>query len=291
VVRFAAALVVLLPVMAVASCDRSRGRAPPAHYPPPLYQPTAANAPANVSGQAVAGAADWNSWLAQMLGTGPAAVGGAPWPFALPSALPSGVPTAWFPLPLPGSSGGGGAQPPPAPAGPPAPPPGAPAAPPIGARARDLANAINSYRAQNGLPAVPLSARLTQVAEIHARDLPANPLPTECNAHSWTSRGAWTSCCYTGDHKQAQCMWSKPREVSGFDSTGFEIAIGKPGVVSGYVLDSHRAVDLWKSSPPHNDVILNRGQWASVTWKALGAGIIDSHACAWFARDFDPVDR
>ena len=163
--------------------------------------------------------------------------------------------------------------------------------PPIGARARDLANAINAYRAQNGLPAVPLSAHLTHVAELHARDLPGNPLPADCNAHSWSSKGPWTACCYTPDHKQATCMWSKPREVSKFNADGFEIAIGQPGVVSGYALDSQRAVDLWKSSPKHNEVMLNRGPWANMTGRALGAGIIDSHACAWFATELDPVDR
>ena len=84
-------------------------------------------------------------------------------------------------------------------------------------------------------------------------------------------------------------MWKKPAEMTPLKATGFEIAIGRVGVVTGYKLDSKKALELWKSSPLHHDVILNRGTWKNTTWRALGAGIVDSHAAAWFAKDMDPV--
>jgi hypothetical protein len=85
-------------------------------------------------------------------------------------------------------------------------------------------------------------------------------------------------------------MWSKPSELTQMKATGFEITIGQPGEVNaGTVLDSNKAIGMWQSSALHNDVILNRGQWQAMHWKSLGAGIIDSHACAWFSDQPDPV--
>lgn len=84
-------------------------------------------------------------------------------------------------------------------------------------------------------------------------------------------------------------MWQKPSELTSMKATGFEITIGQPGEVTGVVLDTNRAIAAWESSPLHNDVILNRGQWEKLTWRAMGAGIIDSHACAWFSDQPDPV--
>ena len=162
----------------------------------------------------------------------------------------------------------------------------------MSARARELADAINRYRVENGLPAIPISPSLTTVATTHVVDLrDATPSPG-CNAHSWSSRGAWSSCCYTADHAQAACMWNKPAELTHWSTPGFEIAVGEPGKTGGgFVLTAASAIEIWKKSPPHNDVILNRGTWAKTTWRAMGAGISDSHASAWFAAETDPVAK
>ncbi|HVJ15106.1 MAG TPA: CAP domain-containing protein [Polyangiaceae bacterium] len=201
----------------------------------------------------------------------------APWLNMIGHLLSGGVP----PLPPPG----------PQPAPQPAPEPQPAPAPAIDPRGVDLANAINRYRAQNGLPAIPISKSLSRVADTHVRDLRDSPKPAEnCNGHSWSSRGPWTPCCYTPDHAQAKCMWNKPAEIAQFRGTGFEITIGQPGEVNaGVVLDSASAISAWQGSPLHNDVILNRGQWQSMQWRAMGAGIIDSHACAWFSDQADPT--
>jgi hypothetical protein len=85
-------------------------------------------------------------------------------------------------------------------------------------------------------------------------------------------------------------MWYKPSEITPFKGTGFEISIGQPGEHKpGLVLDAKQAITFWSSSPVHNDVMLNKGQWASMTWKAMGAGIVDSHASAWFSDQTDTV--
>src|SRR5688500_17123131 len=61
-----------------------------------------------------------------------------------------------------------------------------------------LYNLINSYRKGKGLPKIPLSKSLTFVAQTHAQDLSENKIDTGmCNAHSWSAKGKWTSCCYT----------------------------------------------------------------------------------------------
>ena len=189
----------------------------------------------------------------------------------------------------------GGAPPAPAPQPQPAPAPTTPPAPPapssIDARSLELANALNAYRAQNGLPPIPISKSLSHVAATHVQDLSRTPkMAANCNGHSWSSNGAWTPCCYTEDHAQAKCMWQKPAELTQFKGTGFEITIGQPGEKNtGFVLASPKAISMWQASSLHNDVILNRGTWKAMTWKAMGAGIIDSHACAWFSDQADPT--
>ncbi|MCC6521031.1 MAG: CAP domain-containing protein [Polyangiaceae bacterium] len=240
---------------------------PPPGQPPP-YVPPSPPPPA-------APTAPWLDWLGQVLGSGPAPLplpGALPWP--LPWPWPGGQPTA------------PGPQPPPTAPWPPAVPG---VEPPISARAMELANTINNYRMSRGLPPVPVTRALTHVAETHARDLRDAPPMPGCNGHSWTNKGPWTGCCYTPDHAQAQCMWRKPAELTHYQATGFEIAIGHPGENTGYVLDANRALELWKSSPAHHAVILNQDKWADTTWRAMGAGIVDSHAAVWFGKDADPM--
>ncbi len=200
-----------------------------------------------------------------------------PWATLLHDLLKGGAPplpsTFPWPLPLPAPT-----QPQPAP-------------PAVATRGLELASAINQYRAQNGLPPIPISKSLAKVADSHVHDLQTAPrMGAQCNDHSWTARGSWTPCCYTADHAQAKCMWYKPSEITGFKGSGFEIAIGQPGDVKvGLVLDAKQAIQFWQSSPVHNDVILNRGQWQSMTWRAMGAGLVDSHASAWFSDQSDPT--
>ncbi len=251
------------------------GNYPPPYYPPPASSPPQPTAPAPAPTQPqpaptqqrpAAPADPLSVLLGQLLTSGPP-----------PIALPPGWPQ------LPGW--------PQAPTQPTPPQPHAQPGglPPIGARALDLANTINAYRQQQGLPPIPVTRALTFVAETHVRDLAASPKRSGCNGHSWSEGGRWSACCYTPDHAQARCMWSKPSELTHYTSAGFEIEIGQPGEGAGYVLDSQRALELWKGSALHHDVILNRATWQSNPWRAMGAGIIDSHAAVWFSREVDPA--
>lgn len=81
-------------------------------------------------------------------------------------------------------------------------------------------------------------------------------------------------------------MWRKPREIAGYNSEGFEIAYSAS---VGATADS--GVNAWKGSPGHNDVMINRGPWAQMTWKAMGTGVYKQFAVAWFGKleDVAPV--
>ena len=92
---------------------------------------------------------------------------------------------------------------------------------------KKLYSLIMEYRASIGLSKIPLSKSLTTVAQAHCYDLVTNkPDLGNCNAHSWSANGKWSSCCYTPDHKQSNCMWNKPKELTNYSDIGFEIACG-----------------------------------------------------------------
>ena len=141
---------------------------------------------------------------------------------------------------------------------------------------------LNEYRLENNLPAIPASPSLTLVAQTHAKDLDTYPPALElgCNLHSWSSNGAWSSCCYTEDHAQAQCMWDKPKELTSYTADGYEMAHGGSGVV----MDAQSALDAWKASNSHNEVMLNQGSFSVLSWGAVGIGIYGGYASVWFGQ-------
>lgn len=150
----------------------------------------------------------------------------------------------------------------------------------VSAEEKKLYDLIMQYRKANRLKSIPLSAKLTKVAQTHARDLAdhyAFDPDNECNPHSWSEHGPWTSCCYTGDHKQATCMWSKPREIAGYEQSGYEIAYYSSAGAS-----AKEGLDGWKVSPAHNPLLINSGMWNKVTWKAIGVGIYKEYGIVWF---------
>lgn len=141
---------------------------------------------------------------------------------------------------------------------------------------------IMEYRKSKKLKKIPLSAKLMKTAQIHARDLGDNYTwepGAECNPHSWSDKGNWTSCCYTSDHKQAECMWIKPKEIAGYDSRGYEIAYydSRNGT-------AEEALKGWKKSPGHNSLIVNLGTWKDVEWKAIGIGFYKEYGVVWFGE-------
>jgi uncharacterized protein YkwD len=141
---------------------------------------------------------------------------------------------------------------------------------------------IMEYRKANNLPAIPISYRLTQVAKAHAIDLTENydfDPGNRCNPHSWSKKGKWSSCCYTSDHKQASCMWDKPKEITGYPGKGYEIAY-----YSSSGANAKEGLDGWKISPGHNPLLINSGIWSRVKWNAIGIAIYESYGLVWFGE-------
>lgn len=146
-----------------------------------------------------------------------------------------------------------------------------------------LADLINDLRRRQGLDAVPLSPRMSVVAILHARDL-AQKRPHERfgSLHSWSEGGGdWKG----GAYKQADkgtwpLMWEKPKEIAAYPGNGFEVAAAK-------CKNLEQALAAWLESAAHSAVILNRGIWEKMKWKALGAAFEEGYACAWFGEEQD----
>jgi uncharacterized protein YkwD len=153
------------------------------------------------------------------------------------------------------------------------------------AEEQKLYELMMAYRKSKGLESIPLSAKLTLVAQAHARDLMTNykfDFDNKCNPHSWSKKGKWSSCCYTNDHKQAKCMWDKPKEIAGYESAGYEIAY-----YSSKGATAEEGLDGWKKSSGHNPLIINDGMWSKAKWKAIGVGFSGEYGIVWFGEKED----
>jgi uncharacterized protein YkwD len=154
---------------------------------------------------------------------------------------------------------------------------------------KKLYDLMMAYRKSKKLKSIPLSAKLSKVAQTHARDLADhyefNP-DNKCNPHSWSKEGKWTACCYTSDHKQAKCMWDKPMEIAEYNSPGYEIAY-----YSSLGASAQEGLEGWKRSPAHNPLIINEGMWSKAEWKAVGIGMYKEYGVVWFgqAEDASPT--
>ncbi|HYC85657.1 MAG TPA: CAP domain-containing protein [Chryseosolibacter sp.] len=147
---------------------------------------------------------------------------------------------------------------------------------------KKLYDLMMEYRKSKGLPSIPVSGKLTFVAQTHARDLVANYQfnpENRCNPHSWSNDGAWSACCYTNDHAQAKCMWDKPKEIAGYDGPGYEIAYWTSAAAT-----AEEGLAGWKKSPGHNPLIINEGIWSKADWKAIGIAFYKEYGIVWFGE-------
>ena len=148
----------------------------------------------------------------------------------------------------------------------------------INSNEKELLKLINQYRKTKKLPPIKLSPELTKVAKIHAQDLAQNHADTGvCNTHSWSDKGNWKACCYTGDHRNAALMWSKPSELTKYKSEGYEIAFETSESAT-----ASEALDGWKKSPGHNNVITEKSSFNKMGWKAIGIAVEGHYALVWF---------
>ncbi len=142
---------------------------------------------------------------------------------------------------------------------------------------------INEYRLAAGLEIIPLSKSLSYVAHVHVRDLyQYRPDLQSCNLHSWSDKGAWTPCCYSKDPNRTNCMWNKPRELTGYMGNGQELILWENMQATPL-----SAFDQWRNFDLTNDMLLSRGRWIQKEWKAMGVALYEGYASVWFGEVAD----
>lgn len=155
----------------------------------------------------------------------------------------------------------------------------------VDAASQQLFDSVNAYRISLGLHQIAASSSLNEVAMQHAIDLQLNkPDRGRCNLHSWSRSPNWKGCCYRDARPKAECMWDKPREITRgkYAGNGYEIAAWlSEDITPAY------ALDLWKKSKGHHDVMINSGVWSTLKWRAMGAAIYGNYAVVWFGEAAD----
>ena len=143
---------------------------------------------------------------------------------------------------------------------------------------------INDYRRRYDLPPIPLSISLSYVASAHVRDLFFHhPDQEPCNFHSWSDKGPWKAFCYPRDENKKNSVWDEPREFTPYKDKGYEIVYWENSQV-----DIDSVFTLWKSVGYFNSFLMNTGKWQGTKWEAIGIGIYENYACAWFGQTADP---
>jgi len=139
---------------------------------------------------------------------------------------------------------------------------------------------VNEYRKKFDLPPIPLSKSLCFVAASHVKDLYFNhPDDQPCNFHSWSDKGPWKPFCYPRDENKKNSVWDKPKEFTSYRGKGYEIVYWENNKV---VIDS--VIAFWKSIDYFKDFLMNTGKWQGKSWNAIGIGIYENYACAWFGE-------
>ncbi|MCX6244059.1 MAG: CAP domain-containing protein [Bacteroidetes bacterium] len=148
-----------------------------------------------------------------------------------------------------------------------------------------LYNMINAYRQRYDLPPIPLSKSLCFVASTHVKDLFFHhPDQGSCNSHSWSDQGSWRPFCYPRDENKKNSIWDKPKELTEYRGKGYEIVYweNSPAVIDSIIV-------FWKSMDYFNSFLMNTGKWQGKRWNAIGIGIYENYACAWFGELADPA--
>ena len=148
---------------------------------------------------------------------------------------------------------------------------------------------INEYRESLGLSKLSFLKSLTSVARAHVKDshnytprLQLDERGIQGNLHSWSNNGNWRGGAYTPDHEHAEIMWDKPGELTDYTGAGYEIS-----VYHSIGIDPKLALDLWKSSSGHNEVITGDNDWSFIT--TMGVAMDKNYSHVWFGGDEDPA--
>ncbi|MCK5899005.1 MAG: DUF4214 domain-containing protein [Methylococcales bacterium] len=144
----------------------------------------------------------------------------------------------------------------------------------IEAEESTLYKLVNEYRAEKGLAAITLSPALSIVANRHVQDLDKNLKKLQ---------HGWSDCAYDPkDNATFNCMWKAPQRLgTSFKGNGYENAAFSSD------MNAANALNIWKNSSAHNDVILNQSIWKQLKWQSLGIGIYNGYAVLWFSDSVD----
>jgi hypothetical protein len=136
---------------------------------------------------------------------------------------------------------------------------------------RELFRLINEYRAESKLPPVAMSEPLSLVANRHLLDLTLNL--------KYLTHG-WSNCPYDIKKEDTwNCIFQSPQRLNtGYTGQGFENLYrnlnGNASPVS--------ALEAWKKSPIHNNLILNLDIWNKTKFDAFGVAVSGNYAAIWF---------
>lgn len=120
---------------------------------------------------------------------------------------------------------------------------------------------INSHRSNNGLPTVVLSRKLSNVAA------------------AWSRQMASDDSLYHPTR-----VWLENRvRAQGYPWQYPYVADICAGGVAFSGETAQQAINAWRASTLHNNVILERGSWSMADWRAVGIGqVYDSSTNKWF---------
>jgi len=141
----------------------------------------------------------------------------------------------------------------------------------VNADEKELFKIINEYRTQNNLPPVSLSDALSLVANRHLLDLNWNL--------KYLTHG-WSNCPYElKNEKTWDCVFTSPQRLgTNYTGRGYENLYRN---LNGNAVPS-LALEAWKKSPMHNNLILNLDIWKETKFDAFGVAISGNFAAIWF---------
>jgi hypothetical protein len=153
----------------------------------------------------------------------------------------------------------------------------------ISSQEKELYKIINDYRVANKLPPVAILEALSLVANRHLLDLTNN---VKFFTHGWSD------CPYDiKNEKTWNCVTEAPQRLkTNYQGQGYENLYRNLGGNATPQL----ALDAWKKSPLHNNLILNLDVWKDTSFDAFGLAISGNYAAIWFGTQSDKeidIDR
>lgn len=148
-----------------------------------------------------------------------------------------------------------------------------------------LSSLLNQYRAQNQLPAIPLSSSLSRLANRHIRDLQENLSQYNRSGKDW--RFGWSNCPYDGERSTTySCMWAAPQRLkTSYQGKAYEMICGGDGQIT-----AQAALRCWQNSPLNKDLLLNQGLWRNYKWQAIGISLDRGYAILWLGQEADGIN-